>query len=326
MNVPASIPSINVPIIRPQSSVFFNPFMGDLGRIDRQIGALNLQAGRFDPEVFDQIARLRGEIGGLRGRVRPGFSEIREARLSAVDRARQRTMSDTRDTLARRGVGGSSFALGQLGSLESEFSAQAAEQAAISSIEELQTNIQLIDLDRQLVEGSIRGLSEQGAIKIAAAEAAVRKADITGRALSSDVESRQAAAIAQAEAQSRVAQLRLEDLRRRQNLFLDLDRLSQDNQRFAQELAFKENQGRGELIGTFTGIGANIGLGAGLGGSSSGAGGGGLATAGRTLANVEDAALPRLTTQPFLPGRVGLPVSPGSFLDLGSRSAFLGST
>lgn len=312
LNQPAQLPSISVQTIRPQSSVFFNPFMSDLNRVSAQIGALNAQAGRFDPQIFDQISRLRGQIGGLQERVRPGFSEIREARLSAVDRARQRTLSETRDNLARRGISGSSFGMGLVGSQELGFANQAAEQAAISTIEELQTNIQLIDLDRQLVETNIAGLAEQSRVKIAAAEAALGKAQITGQALSADVQSRQAAAIAEAEAQAANARLQLEDLRRRQSLFLELDELSLTNQRFASELAFRENQGRGEFIGQMIGTGANIGLAIPGRGTSSGAGGTVLSRP-QIFANVEDAGLPRpssaFTTQPFLPA------STGSFVD-----------
>lgn len=53
---------------------------------------------------------LRGNIAGLREQVRPGFGRLTEARVQAVRNAGAESIGNLRESMARRGVMGSSFA------------------------------------------------------------------------------------------------------------------------------------------------------------------------------------------------------------------------
>lgn len=92
--------------------------------------------------TFPEQARL---LGGLRESVRPGFSALRESRLSGLDSDRRRVVGNLRDNLARRRVLGSSFASDAVTRSELDFSREADRVRAESFLQEL-------DMTQQLVE------------------------------------------------------------------------------------------------------------------------------------------------------------------------------
>lgn len=94
--------------------------------------------------------RSAGEFGTARvddllGRVRPGFGELTDARVTAIDRARERTASDLRGALGRRRLLGSSFAADALTRADKEFAEQEQLARAQSFLEELDLTARLID-------------------------------------------------------------------------------------------------------------------------------------------------------------------------------------
>jgi len=95
-----------------------------------------------------------GEFGRLRELVRPGFGEITESRVAAVERARQRATGDLRENLARRRVSGSSFGADTLARAEQEFGQAEADVRARSFLEELDASTRFLELqsNAQLAE------------------------------------------------------------------------------------------------------------------------------------------------------------------------------
>lgn len=92
--------------------------------------------------LFGQQGR---EYGGLVGQVTPGFGRLTQARVQAVQNARRRSLGDLRENLARRRIGGSSFAADAVTRAEAEFAQQEAEVRAQSFLEELQLKSDLLD-------------------------------------------------------------------------------------------------------------------------------------------------------------------------------------
>lgn len=95
------------------------------------------------------------QLGRLRQEVRPGFSALRDAQLSAFNNTRTRTVGDLRDQLARRRVLGSSFANDTLSRAESEFAVQEADIRARTFLQELDATQQLITQETQLRLGAV---------------------------------------------------------------------------------------------------------------------------------------------------------------------------
>lgn len=99
---------------------------------------------RADPTrigYVDSIAGLYGkqgaDLGGLRARVAPGISDLREARLAEIEDARARSVGNLRDNLARRRVLGSSFGQDTIARTEAEFGGMREKAAAESFLQEL---------------------------------------------------------------------------------------------------------------------------------------------------------------------------------------------
>ncbi len=99
--------------------------------------------------LLDEIRSVgEGAVSGfddLIGRVRPGFGELTDARVAAVDRARGRGVSNLRSNLQRRSLLGSSFAQDTIIRAEREFAEQEAMARAQSLLEELDLTARLID-------------------------------------------------------------------------------------------------------------------------------------------------------------------------------------
>lgn len=97
-------------------------------------------------ELASRFGQRAGELGRLRDLVSPGFGKITESRVKAVERARQRSISDLRGNLSRRRVTGSSFGADTLARAEREFSQAEADVRARSFLEELDASTRLLEL------------------------------------------------------------------------------------------------------------------------------------------------------------------------------------
>ncbi len=60
-------------------------------------------------DISSQYKAIGDEFGALRKTVQPGFSDIRKARLNAIETARRRNQQNLSGNFARRRLGGSSF-------------------------------------------------------------------------------------------------------------------------------------------------------------------------------------------------------------------------
>jgi len=89
------------------------------------------------------------ELGRIRERVQPGFSDLLSARVGALNANRSRTVGNLRDDLARRRVLGSSFANDQITRAESEFALQEADLRARTTLEEIDATVNLINQQAQ---------------------------------------------------------------------------------------------------------------------------------------------------------------------------------
>lgn len=111
----------------------------------------NVVTGRtgLAQSLIDQLRAAGGDatgsINALLGQVNPGFGKLTEARVGAIDTARERTTSDLRDSLARRRIAGSSFANDSIARTEAEFGQAEAQARAESFLEELDTTAKLLD-------------------------------------------------------------------------------------------------------------------------------------------------------------------------------------
>lgn len=83
-------------------------------------------------------------IDDLAARVRPGVSELRKARLEQIENARQRSLSDLTQNLARRRVLGSSFANDAAARSNLAFAQEAEQVAAESFLQELDLTNQFL--------------------------------------------------------------------------------------------------------------------------------------------------------------------------------------
>lgn len=151
---PITSSSVRTPALGISSS------LGDDGSVSSRLRRL----GSPEQAAFDQrFPRILSDIDTLRGTIRPGFSDLREARLRQVANARSRGMGDLRENLRRRRVAGSSFANDTLTRAEAEFGQQAADQEALSFLEELNANQQLLAAEStQLFSALERELAEAG--------------------------------------------------------------------------------------------------------------------------------------------------------------------
>lgn len=249
---------IHVPMVevRPQDSVFFQPFQRGLDQVSGRIAALNSTVGGFR-SVLDDLPELREQIAALQATVRPGFSDIRKARVTAVDNARQRTLSNIRDDLGRRGLGGSSFAVGAQIRGERTFAQERAAQEAQSFLEELSANIQLIDQDRQVLQLNLAGLGEIADAQTAQLQGEQQRLAEISASLRQDVASKTQAAIAnqQAAVTAQIAEIeaQLKEIDSQREFFIGLEQVSAGNAQAAAKIAAEESSGLGEFIGGIAG-------------------------------------------------------------------------
>lgn len=107
----------------------------------------------------EYIPRFTGAFGeaisgtrDLLGRVAPGISELREARLQGLMDAKERTMSNLTQNLARRRVAGSSFANEQAAQARAEFARMEDEIRGTSFLQEIEMTNQF---QNQLLEQEV---------------------------------------------------------------------------------------------------------------------------------------------------------------------------
>jgi len=129
------------PALRSQA-LGVTPFReGQLRGFDVSFPGLQQAVGGFQSANLARAQELRGFLPQLR----PGFGALTEARVGAVQRARQARLSDLRGEAIRRRIAGSSFAQNLQTQAEAEFGAQEAEVRAQSFLEELQATLSIID-------------------------------------------------------------------------------------------------------------------------------------------------------------------------------------
>lgn len=142
------------------------------------------RANTPEQQAFDaRFPRALGDIDALRASIRPGFSQLRRARLEQVENARRRSIGTLRENLARRRVLGSSFADDAFSRTEREFADAKAAQEAQSFLEELAAGQQLTTQEMSvLAQGLQREFVEAGI----AAQQSLQVMDILQRATQFD--------------------------------------------------------------------------------------------------------------------------------------------
>ena len=85
------------------------------------------------------------ELGALRSLVEPGMGRLTEAGINAIRDSRRASMGDLRQNLARRRVGGSSFAADDLSRTSAEFAKRENEFASQAFMQELGLTQDLIN-------------------------------------------------------------------------------------------------------------------------------------------------------------------------------------
>jgi hypothetical protein len=83
---------------------------GNLARRDLSFPKAQIDIDAGIQSQFGKVGALRGNIADLRSQVQPGFGRLTEARVTAVRNAGAESIGNLRESLARRGVMGSSFA------------------------------------------------------------------------------------------------------------------------------------------------------------------------------------------------------------------------
>lgn len=113
------------------------------GNIDSTRSALSGQQD-ISAGLFDETGRLRSNLNELLAEVRPGFGRLVESARETVRNRFSESVGNLRDSLAKRGLQGSSFAINETRRAELDF-AQQEEQLVSEAI------IQEIDLRRQII-------------------------------------------------------------------------------------------------------------------------------------------------------------------------------
>lgn len=171
------LPLVNPEVHVPDVSAFFAPLSLNTPAFSFSGGGGNFTFGRTGDNPLDQFdARIPGffnTIDDLRSRFRPGFSELREARLGATTAARQRGLSNLRSALANRRIQGSSFARAEQVQAQREFGQLEAEQQAQSFLEEVAANDQLLRTEA----AGLQAITERARVDIQEFQAALQAVD-----------------------------------------------------------------------------------------------------------------------------------------------------
>lgn len=128
--------------------------------------------------IADRFLEQAGLTAGLRAKVAPGFSDLRRVRLQEIESARQASISNLRDNLARRRVLGSSFGEDAIARQELEFGQAKEKVAAESFLQELDLTNQLIGQEFDQARSSF--ITKLGELNIQAELGANLGAQATG--------------------------------------------------------------------------------------------------------------------------------------------------
>lgn len=109
----------------------------------------------LQPRIAAAYNQAISSTDDLLGRVRPGFGELTDAAVTAIDRGRQRATSNLRGELNKRRILGSSFANNQIASTELDFTEQEKAARAESFLQELDLTTQLTEQRLQQTTASI---------------------------------------------------------------------------------------------------------------------------------------------------------------------------
>ena len=91
-----------------------------------------------------QFGRQAGELTTLMDEVKPGYGRLTDAAVLSNQRARERTVGDLKDMMARRRISGSSFAMDTVSRSEAEFAEQENRLRADSFLKELDMTFNLL--------------------------------------------------------------------------------------------------------------------------------------------------------------------------------------
>jgi len=178
----SQLPSINAPsfgtgISVPGQSSFFAPLSLNTPAFNFSGAGGNFNFNRVGANPLAQFDRRSnvffGAIDDLRSRFRPGFSELRDARLTATTGARQRGLSNLRDSLSNRRIQGSSFARAEQTQAQAEFGKLEAEQQAQSFLEEVAINDALLRTEL----GGLQTVVQRAVVDIQQFQAALQAVD-----------------------------------------------------------------------------------------------------------------------------------------------------
>jgi hypothetical protein len=96
-------------------------------------------------DLASQFGLQAGDLAALRARYAPGYSDLRAAQLASIEGARQSSVSNLRDNLARRKVLGSSFGADAETRANLEFEQQRNSVIADTYLKELEATNKLIN-------------------------------------------------------------------------------------------------------------------------------------------------------------------------------------
>lgn len=137
--------------------------------------------------ISDQYNAEAGLFEGLRGRVAPGVSDLRRARLQEIEDARINAIGNLRENLSRRRVLGSSFGQDAATRAEAEFAGQRERASAESFLQELELTNQLIQQEfqgrRQAVQVGLDELNLEADLAAKLSGAATQQLGANARAL-----------------------------------------------------------------------------------------------------------------------------------------------
>lgn len=121
------------------SEVEYQPTKFNAGGFTGQDGSITSTPERLGlvGSISDTFKDLAGRTGDLLGKVTPGFSAFRTARLNEIENSRQSAIGNLRENLQRRRVLGSSFGQDALTRAEAEFGKEKERVAAESFLTEL---------------------------------------------------------------------------------------------------------------------------------------------------------------------------------------------
>lgn len=130
-------------------------------------GAFRTELGRSGSAAqsadASRFPRILGDLDALRATLAPGFSDLRDASRTAIDRSRNTAIGNLRQTLSQRRVLGSSFGEQALVSAEREFAEAQAATSAQSFLAELQANQQILQQETAQINTALnRELAELG--------------------------------------------------------------------------------------------------------------------------------------------------------------------